>query len=241
MNEDRITVTGVVGSDPRPYLSSKGLPITTFRLASSPRVFDRERGEWRDGETNWYSVSAFRRLADNTALSLRKGEHVVVTGKLRLRAWQTAEKSGTSAEIDADAIGHDLSWAVTRAQRLQPRTPADGTGADGALLADGAMQGAASSGTPTPADRPDADADGDAYAEPGFDDDEGEALGGVESFADPSGAVFDPAAAGERDDAPTGEGPEAGDEPGESDDAHASDAAGDEGGSRAGMFSFGRR
>ena len=52
MNEDRITVTGVVGSDPRPFLSGKGLPITTFRLASSPRVFDRERGEWRDGETN---------------------------------------------------------------------------------------------------------------------------------------------------------------------------------------------
>lgn len=140
MNEDRITVTGVVGSDPRPFLSGKGLPITTFRLASSPRVFDRERGEWRDGETNWYTVSAFRRLADNVAFSLRKGEHVVVTGKLRLRAWQTAEKSGTSAEIDADAVGHDLSWAVTRAQRLQPRETTDASPAaagEGAAPVDG--------------------------------------------------------------------------------------------------------
>lgn len=124
MNDDQITVTGVVGSDPRPIVTEKGVPITSFRLASSRRVFDRETGTWSDGHTNWYTVSAFRRLADNVNYSLRKGEHVVVTGRLRLRAWQTAEKQGTTAEIDAEAIGHDLNWGITRATRLQSREPA---------------------------------------------------------------------------------------------------------------------
>ncbi|GAA2461042.1 single-stranded DNA-binding protein [Agromyces soli] len=120
MNEDNIAVTGIVGSDPRTYVTAKGVPIVSFRLASSRRVFDRERGEWHDGETNWYTVSAFRRLADHVGFSVRKGEHVVVTGRLRIRAWQTAERQGTTAEIDAEAIGHDLNWAMTRPRRIQP-------------------------------------------------------------------------------------------------------------------------
>jgi single-strand DNA-binding protein len=182
MNEDRITVTGVVGSDPRPYLSGKGLPITTFRLASSPRVFDRERGEWRDGETNWYTVSAFRRLADNVAWSLRKGEHVVVTGKLRLRAWQTTEKSGTSAEIDADAIGHDLSWAVTRAQRLQPRETTD---ASAAASAPGAASGEGAGGLPSePEPEPGHEGGADDGLGFGFDERAGEPLGFDDADAD---------------------------------------------------------
>ncbi|MCM3657102.1 single-stranded DNA-binding protein [Agromyces mediolanus] len=123
MNEDNIAVTGIVGSDPRTYVTAKGVPIVSFRLASSRRVFDRERGEWHDGETNWYTVSAFRRLADHVGFSVRKGEHVVVTGRLRIRAWQTADRQGTTAEIDAEAIGHDLNWAMTRPRRIQPGAP----------------------------------------------------------------------------------------------------------------------
>ncbi|GLU89841.1 single-stranded DNA-binding protein [Agromyces sp. NBRC 114283] len=130
MNEDNIAVTGIVGSDPRTYVTAKGVPIVSFRLASSRRVFDRERGEWHDGETNWYTVSAFRRLADHVGFSVRKGEHVVVTGRLRIRAWQTAERQGTTAEIDAEAIGHDLNWAMTRPRRIQPG-PNDGARQNG--------------------------------------------------------------------------------------------------------------
>ena len=82
---DRITVTGVVGSDPRPTMTPAGLQITNFRLASTRRYFDRATGQWTDGETNWYSVSTFRQLALNTAESVRKGQHVVVHGRLRVR------------------------------------------------------------------------------------------------------------------------------------------------------------
>jgi single-strand DNA-binding protein len=110
---DLITVTGVVGSDPRPTVTPAGLSITNFRLASTRRYFDRSSGQWTDGETNWYTVSTFRQLALNTATSLRKGQRVVVHGRLRLRAWQTEEKSGTAIEIDADSVGHDLAWGTT--------------------------------------------------------------------------------------------------------------------------------
>ncbi|WP_438855652.1 single-stranded DNA-binding protein [Agromyces sp. M3QZ16-3] len=109
---DLVTITGVVGSDPRHTVTATGLPITNFRLASTRRFFDRATGAWTDGETNWYTVSSFRQLALNSARSLRKGERIVVHGRLRIRAWETGERSGTAIEIDADAIGHDLSWGV---------------------------------------------------------------------------------------------------------------------------------
>ena len=110
---DTITVTGVVGSDPRVHVTSKGLTITSFRLASTRRYFDRTKGAWEDGETNWYTVSGFRQLAHNAAASVHRGDRVVVNGRLRLRAWENGEKSGTAIEIEADSIGHDLAWGTT--------------------------------------------------------------------------------------------------------------------------------
>ncbi|HEU4756095.1 MAG TPA: single-stranded DNA-binding protein [Agromyces sp.] len=110
---DLVTVTGVVGSDPRHTVTAAGLAITNFRLASTRRYFDRASGQWTDGETNWYTVASFRQLALNTAKSLRKGERVVVHGRVRVRAWETAEKSGTAIEIEADSVGHDLAWGVS--------------------------------------------------------------------------------------------------------------------------------
>ncbi|WP_448810251.1 single-stranded DNA-binding protein [Agromyces bauzanensis] len=116
---DSITVTGVVGSDPRLHVTTQGLAITSFRLASTRRYFDRAKGSWEDGETNWYTVSAFRQLAQNTAASITKGERVVVHGRLRLRAWENGEKSGTAIEIEADAIGHDLTWGTTELTKVR--------------------------------------------------------------------------------------------------------------------------
>jgi single-strand DNA-binding protein len=117
---DLITVTGVVGSDPHPTVTPAGLSITNFRLASTRRYFDRATGQWTDGETNWYTVSTFRQLALNTATSIRKGERVVVHGRLRLRGWKTEEKSGTAIEIDADSVGHDLAWGTTVYSKTSP-------------------------------------------------------------------------------------------------------------------------
>jgi single-strand DNA-binding protein len=68
---------------------------------------------WVDADTNWYTVTAFRSLAHNVVRSVRKGEHVLVAGQLRVRAWQNDERSGTSVEVEAEAVGHDLSWCTT--------------------------------------------------------------------------------------------------------------------------------
>ena len=116
---DSITVTGVVGSDPRLHVTTQGLAITSFRLASTRRYFDRAKGTWEDGDTNWYTISGFRQLAHNTVVSVRKGERVVVHGRLRLRAWESGEKSGTAIEIEADSIGHDLAWGTTNLTKVR--------------------------------------------------------------------------------------------------------------------------
>ena len=109
---EMVTVTGLVATTPRHLVTQEGLPITSFRLASSHRRFDREQGRWVEVDTNWFTVTAFRQLAVITAQSVSKGERVVVHGRLRVRDWDNGERSGTSIEVEADALGHDLSWGT---------------------------------------------------------------------------------------------------------------------------------
>ena len=108
-----ISVTGLVATTPRHIVSTDGLPITSFRLASSYRKFDRDKMRWVDGETNWYTITAFRTLAMNTASSISKGERIFVYGKLNIRDWDNGERSGTSVEIEALTLGHDLCWGTS--------------------------------------------------------------------------------------------------------------------------------
>jgi single-strand DNA-binding protein len=110
---DTLTLTGLVATTPRHLVTSEGLPITSFRLASTQRRYDRERQAWVDGDTNWYTVTCFRQLAINVVGSIAKGQRIVVTGRLRVRDWQTGDRAGTNVEIDADAIGHDLAWGTS--------------------------------------------------------------------------------------------------------------------------------
>jgi single-strand DNA-binding protein len=107
---EALSVTGLVATTPRHLVTQDGLPITSFRLASSQRRFDRNQNKWIDGETNWFTVTAFRQLAINSSSSINKGDRVAVNGKLRVRDWDNGERAGTSVEIEADSMGHDLSW-----------------------------------------------------------------------------------------------------------------------------------
>ena len=110
---DMLTLTGLVATPPKHTTTENGLSITSFRLASNQRRYDRVKQEWVDAETNWYTVTSFRQLAKNVVLSVQKGQRVVVTGRVRVRDWTKDEKTGTTIEVDADAIGHDLSWGTT--------------------------------------------------------------------------------------------------------------------------------
>jgi single-strand DNA-binding protein len=110
MITENITITGLVATNPRHLVTQDGLPITSFRLASSQRRFDRSSSKWVDGETNWYTITSFRDLAVNTASSVNKGDRIFLYGTLRVRDWDNGERSGTSVEVEAKAIGHDLSW-----------------------------------------------------------------------------------------------------------------------------------
>ncbi|WP_051476684.1 single-stranded DNA-binding protein [Arthrobacter sp. Br18] len=115
---DIITVRGYVATEVRLTLAQSGLPIAGFRMCSTDRRFDKESNAWIDGNTNWYSVSMFRQLATNGAASLRKGDRVVIAGRLRVRPWINAEgRTGTSVDIDADTAGHDLMWGTANFKR----------------------------------------------------------------------------------------------------------------------------
>jgi len=107
---DTITLTGLVATTPRHIVTSEGLAITSFRLASNQRRFDRAKNAWVDGDTNWYTVTSFRQLGTHVASSVHKGERVIVCGRVRIRDWTSGEKAGTTIEIDAEAVGHDLTW-----------------------------------------------------------------------------------------------------------------------------------
>ncbi|MDX2026266.1 single-stranded DNA-binding protein [Microcella sp.] len=123
---DIITLTGLVATTPRHIVTSEGLSITSFRLASNQRRFDRTQNSWVDGDTNWYTITAFRQLGTHVATSVEKGQRVIVTGRVRIRDWESGEKSGTTIEIDAESIGHDLAWGRATFTRSVMSSKADG-------------------------------------------------------------------------------------------------------------------
>jgi single-strand DNA-binding protein len=117
-----VWITGNVGCDVEYRTFADEVPYATFRVASTPRY--RRSGEWVDGETTWISVTCARSLAENVRASVKKGEAVVVVGKLRTNRWKDAD--GVAQErltIEASAIGHDLTRGVStfkRASRAMP-------------------------------------------------------------------------------------------------------------------------
>jgi single-strand DNA-binding protein len=117
MNESFITVQGYVGSTV--LLRQAGdHKVASFRLGVTPRKLDRSTGAWHDGETQWYSVSAWRTLGENVTASLRKGDPVVVQGRLTARTWINASHAEVvSYEIEATHVGHDLHRGTTHFQK----------------------------------------------------------------------------------------------------------------------------
>ena len=109
MNDTYITIVGNVVDAPRLRQTSAGIPVASFRIASTSRRFDREAGEWADHERLFATVTCWRAMAQNIAQSLKKGQPVVATGRFYSREYTKDEVSRMSYELDATAVGHDLS------------------------------------------------------------------------------------------------------------------------------------
>lgn len=116
--EPLITVTGNLVADPEPRVSQAGKPWVTFRIASTPRVRDRESGDWADGEPLWLGCRAYGDLAENIAASLTKGARVLVQGRLTQRSYTDNQgQQRTSLDLEVEEIGPSLRFATASVQR----------------------------------------------------------------------------------------------------------------------------
>ena len=119
--ETTITIVGNLVDDPDLRFTPSGAAVANFRIASTPRTFDRQTNEWRDGETLFLGCAVWRQAAENVAESLQKGMRVIVQGRLKSRSYETREgERRTVFEIDVDEVGPSLRSAtakVTRASR----------------------------------------------------------------------------------------------------------------------------
>jgi len=120
MHETYVTLSGWLGGNVD-LRDAGGTPVATFRVASTPRRYQRRTDTWENGDTQWYSVNAWRTLGQNCADSLRRGDPVVVHGKLTAHTWTT--KAGlevTTFEVEAAFVGHDLNRGTSTFRRRKP-------------------------------------------------------------------------------------------------------------------------
>jgi single-strand DNA-binding protein len=175
--DTQITVVGNLVDDPELRFTPSGAAVANFRIASTPRTFDKQSNEWKDGEALFLSCSVWRQAAENVAESLQKGMRVVVQGNLRSRQYETREgEKRTVFEIQVDEVGPSLKYAtakVTRTQRSGGSSYGGGQqgGGQGGVPANdpwatpqggGAPQGGGSGGAPA----------NDPWATPGVSNDE---------------------------------------------------------------------
>ena len=120
MFDNGINLVGNLTADPEFKVTSGGVAVVRFRLACSRRIFDRTANEWRDGDPAFFSVTAWRQLAQNIHTSLRKGDRAVVVGRIRQSSYENSNhEKRISWEVEADAVGAELSWSYAQVQRAR--------------------------------------------------------------------------------------------------------------------------
>jgi single-strand DNA-binding protein len=113
MNETMVTLVGHVATEPALRITTGGARVTSFRLASTERRFDKGVNDWRDAYTTFFTVTTWRTMAENVATSVNKGQPVVVHGRLRDSSYEAKDGQWrTVLEVEAFALGHDLSRGV---------------------------------------------------------------------------------------------------------------------------------
>jgi single-strand DNA-binding protein len=121
--ETTITVVGNLTTDPELRFTPSGSAVANFTIASTPRTFDRQSSEWKDGETLFLRAAVWREAAENVAESLTKGMRVIVSGRLKSRSFETKEgEKRTVIELEVDEIGPSLRYANAKVNRTQRST-----------------------------------------------------------------------------------------------------------------------
>ncbi|WP_298460533.1 single-stranded DNA-binding protein [uncultured Cellulomonas sp.] len=181
-SDPTLTLVGWVGTEPRHYTGATVTPFTSFRMATTRRWFDRTQNTWVDGRTEWFTVKSWRQSALNVAGSLRKGDPVLVHGRLATEQWDGPDGPRTSLVLEALAIGPDLTYGRASFARTVHVTSGHGdsggaggaggggAGGDGTGSTDAADLGlddpwATDVGGPPPGIATDDSAEGDAIAE----------------------------------------------------------------------------
>ncbi|MCP3420399.1 single-stranded DNA-binding protein [Nocardioides pinisoli] len=144
--ETTITVIGNLVDDPELRFTPSGAPVANFRIASTPRTFDRQSNEWKDGDTLFLSCAVWRQAAENVAESLQRGMRVIVQGRLKSRQYETREgEKRTVFEIDVEEVGPSLRSAsakVTKTTRQGGGGGYSGGGGGGGYSGGGGQQSA---------------------------------------------------------------------------------------------------
>ncbi len=149
--ETVITLIGNLVDDPELRFTPSGAAVASFRIASTPRTYDRASGEWKDGETLFLSCSAWRQLGENVAESLTRGARVIVQGRLKQRSYETREgEKRTVYEIDVDEVGPSLRSATAKITKTTRSAGGFGGGQGGGQADDPwATPGPAAGGAPS--------------------------------------------------------------------------------------------
>lgn len=127
-----ITVIGNITGDPELRFTPSGAAVANFTIASTPRAFDRQSNEWKDGETLFMRCSVWRDAAENVAESLQRGTRVIVSGRLKSRSYETKEgEKRTVIEMEVDEVGPSLRYASAKVTKTQRGSGGGGFGGSG--------------------------------------------------------------------------------------------------------------
>lgn len=117
--ETVITVVGNLTGDPELRFTPSGAAVTKFTVASTPRTYDKNANEWKDGDALFLTCSVWRQAAENVAESLQRGSRVIVMGRLKQRSYETREgEKRTVYELDVDEVGPSLTFATAKVQKM---------------------------------------------------------------------------------------------------------------------------
>jgi single-strand DNA-binding protein len=148
-NDTVITVIGNLTADPELRFTQSGIAVASFTIASTPRMFDRQANEWKDGEALFLRCSIWRDAAENVAESLEKGTRVVAQGRLKQRSFTDREgQNRTSIELDVDEIGPSLKYATAKPTKVQRGGGGGGRGGFGGAPQGGGQGGYGNQGAP---------------------------------------------------------------------------------------------